>query len=179
MIQIPKHISMSSKLIHKIIAPMAAVAVLGSTVFAMSSGMAALAQTNTPENFGLADWSFTPAQGATAPLFRSSDATTVKILNLKTNDIVVPSNGQFTCTIEARKFQPIAGTETWKVIAAAGTPYTVADGCSGTFTKALRGNDLNWSIRATVTSVADTSKVYTFYNTYAYRFQGAGVASGG
>jgi hypothetical protein len=166
-----------SKHFKNIIAPMASVVALGGLVFALS-GMNTFAQV-TPENFGLADWVFTPVQGGTAPLFRSTDPVTVKLTNLKTNDVVVPADGQFTCRIEARAFQPASSSAAWSTIAAAATPYTVADGCSGSFTKAIRGNGLNWSLRATFTSVADNTKVYTFYNTYAFRFQGAGVASGG
>ena len=178
MIQTQKHLFMS-KNFKNIIAPLASVVALGGLVFALS-GMNTFAQVNTPvENFGLADWVFTPVQGGTAPLFRSSDAVTVKLNNLKTNDVVVPSDGQFTCKIEARAFQPASSTATWQTIAAAATPYTVVNGCTGTFSKAIRGNGLNWSVKATVTSVADSTKVYTFNNTYAFRFQGAGVASGG
>ena len=176
MIQTQKQLFMSKKF-KNIIAPLASVVALGGLVFALS-GMNTIAQT-APENFGLADWVFTPVQGGTAPLFRSSDPVTVKLTNLKTNDVVVPADGQFTCRIETRAFQPASATATWQTIAAAATPYTVANGCSGTFTKAIRGNGLNWSLKATVTSVADNTKVYTFNNTYAFRFQGAGVASGG
>ena len=176
MIQTQKHLFMSKRLLKNIIAPAAAIVALGGAIFALS-GMTTFA--GTTENFGLADWTFTPAQGGTAPLFRSSDAVTVGITNLKTDDVVVPTDGQFTCTIEARAFQPKSSTAAWLTIAAAGTPYTVANGCSGTFTKTLRGNGLNWNIRATVVSVTDSTKTYEFNNTYAYRFQGAGVASGG
>lgn len=175
MLQTQKHLFMS-KNFKKIIAPLASVVALGGLVFALS-GMNTYA--GATENFGLADWVFTPVQGSTAPLFRSSDPVTVKLTNLKTDDVVVPADGQFTCRIEARAFQPASSTATWQTIAAAATPYTVANGCSGTFTKAIRGNGLNWSLKATVTSVADSTKVYTFNNTYAFRFQGAGIASGG
>jgi hypothetical protein len=175
MIQKPKFLLMSKSHMTKIMATAVAVISLGGVAFNLSIP----AQAGATENFGLADWSFTPVQGGTAPLFRSADDTTIKLLNLKTDDVVVPADAQFTCKIEARAFQPKSATAAWTTVGAASIPYTVANGCSAVFTKAQRGNGLNWAVRVTVTSTTDSTKTYEFNNTYAYRFQGAGVASGG
>ena len=174
MIQKYKFISMSKTNMNKIIATTVAVIALGGVTLNLSIP----AQAGPVENFGLADWSFTPSQGGTAPLFRSADETTIKILNLKTDDVVVPADSQFTCKIEARAFQSKLGTAAWTTVGAASIPYTVANGCSAAFTKSQRGNGLNWSVKVTVTSTSNSTKTYEFNNTYAYRFQGAGVASG-
>jgi hypothetical protein len=58
-------------------------------------------------------------------------------------------------------------------------------GCSFTLTKAMRANTLNHSLRLTITDTTISNptttnpNTYTFYNEYIYRFQGAGIASGG
>jgi len=174
MIQTPKFFSMSKNLLFSTLTSFVATVALGSSLF----GISTLTQAQTaPENFGLADWQFTPAQGAAAPLFRSTTDTTVKILNLKTNDIVVPSDGQFKCKFEIRSFQPKSSTVAWTLIAD-NVAYSAANGCTSTITKAIRGSGLNWSLKVTVTNIADTTKTYEFNNSYAYTFQGAGTASG-
>ncbi len=172
----------------KIVATSIVVSSLG--VFAFSAPISSSAQTVT-ENFGLADWGFSASQ-SNPILFRSTTDLTVSLINLKTNEIVSPATagGEFTCKIEARKFTNAADTAAWTTLpitAAAPTvlatsvPYTptnATSGCTATLTKAIRGIDLNWSFRVTVTKVGDTTKTYSFTNTYAFLCQGFGVSSG-
>jgi len=172
----------------KIVTTSIVVASLG--VFSFSAPISSSAQV-VPENFGLADWGFSASQ-SNAILFRSSTDLTVSLLNLRTNDIVTPATagGEFTCRIEARRFTAPTDTAAWTtlpVTAAAPTalatsvPYTptnATSGCSATMTKAIRGNDINWIFRVTVTRVGDATKTYVFNNTYAYLVQGFGVSSG-
>jgi hypothetical protein len=157
----------------------------GQSIFGnLGSGNTAI-KTNTGKtvvisvgvNLGNVSWVFTPTQGSASPLFRSPDNTNVSVKNLVTDSVASPADGQFTCKIEARALQPVENTAAWTLLAD-NVAYTAANGCGSDFTKAIRANGLNWSIRITVTSVADTTKVYTFYNVYTFRFQGAGTAVG-
>jgi hypothetical protein len=136
-------------------------------------------------NLFSADLVYSPLEGATAPLFRDTTDTSVSIQNFTTILDPVPADGSYTCKIEARPFQSEAnpdvatGINAWKTIVSAGTAYTSATGCTGTFTKLARGTGLNWSIRGTLTKVSDTTKTFPVYGSYVYRFQGSGVANGG
>jgi len=121
---------------------------------------------------------FSPEKGSTSPLFRSSDLVTVTLKNFKSDTDVNPSTGAYTCTISARPFQPKSGTVAW-VTLGSGIAYDSVNGCSAQFTKTIRGSGLNWSIKTTVTSIADTTLSYDLYDQFVYRFQGSGIASGG
>ena len=121
---------------------------------------------------------FSPEKGSTSPLFRSSDPVTVTLRNFKSDIDTSPAAGTYTCTISTRTFQPKNGTVTW-VNLGTGIAYDPVNGCTAQFTKAIRGTGLNWSVKATVTNIADTTLTYDLYDHFVLRFQGSGIASGG
>lgn len=121
---------------------------------------------------------FSPEKGSTSPLFRSSDPVTVTLRNFKSDIATSPATGEFTCTISTRPFQPKNGAAAW-VNLGTNIAYDPVNGCAAQFTKAIRGTGLNWSIKTTVTNVADTTLTYDLYDHFVLRFQGSGIASGG
>ena len=130
------------------------------------------------ENMHEGDFTYNPTQGGTAPLFRSSDLTTVTLSNFKTILDPNPTDGTYVCRFEVRPFQANDSTASW-VSLQQNVPYTSASGCSSQFTKAIRGTGLNWSLRAIVSKVAEPSVTFELRDSYVFRFQGAGIASGG
>jgi hypothetical protein len=142
-------------------------------------------------NFGKVDWIFNPDQGGTSPLFRSQDNTSIKVNNFRTStDLTPTSNTRYTCTFEYRNLNDrLTSTPTWTALNTTPLPYTTTSGttqgCTVNLTKTQRANTLNHSLRLTIadTTVSNPSttnpNTYLFYNEYIYRFQGAGVASGG
>jgi len=142
-------------------------------------------------NFGALDWIFNPGQGSTAPLFRSSDNTSITVKNFRTSTDLTPTlNTKYTCTFEYRAFgDRNTTTPTWIALNTTPVAYTTGTsanaGCTVNLTKQQRANALNHSLRLTITDTSITTptasnpNTYTFYNEYLYRFQGAGVAFGG
>jgi len=138
-------------------------------------------------NFAKAEWTFAPDQGGTAPLFRSSDATTVTIRNLKTVfDLAPSSNTRYTCSLEYRALNDrLVAMPAWSAVSTTPVAYNTTTGCVFNITKTQRGNNLNYGLRLTITDTTvanpSTSNPNTFVlnNEYIYRFQGAGVAVGG
>ena len=145
----------------------------------------------TGSNFGAINWIFNPDQGGTSPLFRSSDNTSITVNNFRTIFDPTPnSNTRYTCTLEYRNLNDrLTSTPTWTALNTTPIPYTTEtetnSGCTVNLTKQQRGNALNHSLRLTITDTTITNpsstnpNTYTFYDEYIFRFQGAGVASGG
>jgi len=128
--------------------------------------------TITTNDLGTVGWSFNPGKGGDAPLFKSNDdisVTTTDFINLHDPSL----EDSYTCTIQARVFQPKSGGDAWQNLGT-GIAYDTTNGCSATLTKAIRGTKLNWSVKTTITNT-DTSASYEFEHDYAFRFQGAGV----
>jgi len=146
-------------------------------------------------NFGKVDWVFSPDQGGISPLFRSQDSTSIRANNFRTStDLTPTSNIRYTCTFEYRalndRLTTATGTGlTWTSLNTTPIPYTTGTGtnvgCTVNLTKTQRANALNHSLRLTITDTTITNpsttnpNTYLFYNEYIFRFQGAGVASGG
>lgn len=167
---------------------------VGAKTVTTSSG-GSLAINVIKVNFGKVDWVFSPDQGGTGPLFRSSDSTTVTIKNFRTSTDLTPSSDtRYTCTLEYRGLVDRLST-------AVGTglsflplntsitipkPYIttvgINQGCTFNLTKQQRANVLNHSLKLTITDTtvinpsASNPNTYIFYNEYIYRFQGAGMA---
>jgi hypothetical protein len=151
--------------------------------------------TITGINLGAINWIFNPDQGGTSPLFRSTDNTSITVNNFRTIfDPTPSSNTRYTCTLEYRNLNDrnsnASGTgNTWTPLNSTPIPYTTTtgttQGCTVNLTKQQRANTLNHSLRLTITDTSITTpsstnpNTYTFYNEYIFRFQGAGVASGG
>jgi hypothetical protein len=149
----------------------------------------------TGSNFGAIDWVFNPVQGGTAPLFRSTDNTAITVNNFRTIfDPTPSSNTRYTCTLEYRNLNDRNNTATgtgltWTALNSTPIPYITTtgttQGCTVNLNKTQRANTLNHSLRLTITDTSITTpsstnpNTYTFYNEYIFRFQGAGVASGG
>jgi len=129
---------------------------------------------NLPEG----DFTYNPAQGSTAPLFRSSDPTTVTLSNFKTILDPNPQDGVYVCKFEVRPFQANDSTTAWTPLGS-NIAYTSANGCSAQFTKTIRGTGLSWSLRAVVSKVLDQNQTFELRDSYIFRFQGAGIAAGG
>jgi len=142
--------------------------------------------TITGINLAKADWTFAPDQGATSPLFRSTDATTVTIRNLKTPfDLAPSSNTRYTCNLEYRALNDrLIATPTWNAVSTTPVAYNTTTGCVFTITKNQRGSALNYGLRLTVTDTTITNasasnpNTFVLNNEYIYRFQGAGTAVG-
>lgn len=130
------------------------------------------------ENLHEGDLTYNPGQGSTAPLFRSSDPTTITLNNFKTILDPNPVNGVYVCKFEARPFQANSSTAAWTSLGT-NIAYTSANGCSVQFTKTIRGTGLSWSVRAVVSKVLDATQTFELRDSYIFRFQGAGIASGG
>lgn len=128
-------------------------------------------------DIAVGDFSYSPDKGTPAPLFRSSDAVTVSFKNFKSAFDQSPANGQFKCKLEVRALQPKDLTGSWTTLGD-NIDYSATTGCSAPFSKTVRANGLNWSVKATVSKIGDTTQVFNLHDTYVYRFQGAGIASG-
>ncbi len=130
------------------------------------------------DNLHEGDFTYSPAQGSTAPLFRSTDPTTITLSNFKTILDPNPQNGVYMCRFEARPFQANDSTAAWTALGT-NIAYTSANGCSTQFTKAIRGTGLSWSVRVIVSKVLDQNQTFELRDSYIFRFQGAGIAAGG
>jgi hypothetical protein len=135
-------------------------------------------------NFGAIDWQFSPDQGGTGPLFRSADSTSITVKNFRTvYDPTPTSSTRYKCTLAYRPLNDRATTApTWNFVNQIAVDYNITTGCTFNITKAMRGNNLNYSLRVNISdpnTVITGISEYNFYNEYIYRFQGAGVASGG
>ncbi len=145
-------------------------------------------------NMAKADWNYSPNKGDTSPLFRSNDQTGILINNFKTVYDANPSNNtRYTCKLEYRLLNDrLSSTPAWSPIdnsVASPKAYITGSGansgCSFNLTKANRANNLNLSLRLTVTDTTITNPSTTNPNTfvlndeYIFRFLGAGIATGG
>jgi len=131
-------------------------------------------------------WGFTPEIGNTAPLFKSTNAVTVKLTNFKSvyETAILPNT--YVCNLEYRALNDQNSNLTnWTKITTNPISYDPANGCQFSISKAQRGNTLNQSLRLTITKsnggVLSTNPedINTFFGEYLYRFEGAGVALGG
>jgi len=123
-------------------------------------------------DIGKAVWAFNPGKGSTAPLFKSNDditVTTKDFINL--HDPALEDT--YTCTIEARIYQPDTGTDAYETLGT-NISYNNETGCSADLTKAIRGTKLNWSVKTTITNT-NNSLPHEFDNGYGFRYQGSGV----
>lgn len=123
-------------------------------------------------------FTFGPEKGSPAPLFRSSDVVNITLKDFKSDTDTNPSSGSYTCQIFVRAFSPKTASTPWVSIGS-NLAYDSVNGCTTQFTKAIRGSGLNWSIKGTVTSTTNPTLTYDLYDQFVYRFQGAGIASGG
>jgi len=128
-------------------------------------------------DFAKADFSYSPTKGSLSPLFRSSDVVTVTVKNFKTNSVSSPAAATYNCNLQARAFQPKSGATAW-VNLGTNIAYDPVNGCSAQITKQIRGSGLNWSIKANIVKISDATQSYDLYDSFVYRFQGAGTASG-
>lgn len=127
-----------------------------------------------------ADFTFTPDQGSVSPIFLSSDPVTVKINEYKNVFDQNPQNGSYICNFDFGTLGTrYVSSPIWTSFGL-NIPYDQTNGCQTDLTKIQRGNLLNLDLRVQVCPVATpTLNCSLFYSQYIYRFQGAGVATGG
>jgi hypothetical protein len=141
----------------------------------------------TGVNFAKADWVFNPDQGGAALLFKSPNSTSITIKNLKTVfDAAPSSNTRYTCNLEYRAIDDRNSTTSqWNAISNTPVAYDTTAGCTFNITKAMRLNNLNFSLRLTITDTtisnptAINPNTFILNNEYIFRFEGAGLSAAG
>jgi subtilisin family serine protease len=118
---------------------------------------------------------YTPNQGGDSPIFKSSEVVNIKLSSYKNIFDPAPTNNSYVCAFD---FSTL-GTGNWTSFGP-NIPYDSVNGCQNSFTKALRGNNLNFDLRYKICPVATPDiDCSIFYDQYLYRFEGSGLAIGG